>query len=147
MSAASFQKSLREFVALANSREERLFQAVSARVGKSIMYGDKSTGAPGQPVRSGALLASWVEEGDFGTRLVHWISRLKYASVIEHNLRGAILRSKVGGFHSVKLTMMAWKRIVREELAKVKAGTFAVFDEKVGRFRDPLTGRFAKAPA
>ena len=81
---------------------------------RSIRYGSAVTGAPGQPVDTGALLASWLLQFQSGWTAIMF-SPLIYAPIIEDNHRGATLRSKVGGFHSVKLTRAGWQRVVRHE--------------------------------
>jgi hypothetical protein len=76
-----------------------------------------------------------------GLRTTRIHSTAEYAPIIEDNRRGAVLRSRVGGFHSVKLTRNGWRRIVAYELAKVKSS-----DSYSGRIRmttQRTRGRFA----
>lgn len=83
----------------------------------SIVEGSPITAAPGQPVDTGALRNSWQEsvapdlsEATIGTNLV-------YAPAIEDGVGqfGPLtLRSKVGGFHSVKLTVANADRLLAD---------------------------------
>ena len=76
--------------------------------------GSSITGAPGQPVDTGALRASFVD--DFVSPTSWRIqTNIEYAPAIEDGIgaHGPItLRSKVGGHHSVKKTVAGWERIV-----------------------------------
>jgi|SRR5690606_16397871 len=144
MSALRFQRDINRFIEKTYARLETLTENVHQHVGRSIRFGSSVTGAPGQPVRSGQLLASWREYRSGSSR--GWRSSLRYARYIEDNLRGMTLRSKVGGFHSVKLTRAGYKSIVRHELNNLgPSGAGIVFDRKVGRYRTP-TGQFTKRP-
>lgn len=140
----TFRQQLDVFVADTRLKEEVLFTRVVDHVGRSITVGSAVTGAPGQPVKTGRLLRSWRKHGSLVNRLVTWASHnVPYATIIEENLRGAMLRSKVGGFHSVELTKRNFPLLVRYELSQIE-GTFAV--HKGGFLREPTTGRFAKSP-
>lgn len=94
---------------------------------RSVTIGSMITGAPGQPVDTGALLASWVIEWR-GPWYAEITSDLPYAHIIEGGI-GAYgpltLRSKVGGFHSLALTSASWPRIVGLVVADYKAGRLA----------------------
>lgn len=140
----SFKQQLDRIVLKTKKKEKALFQAIDAHVGRSILVGSSVTGAPGQPVKTGALLASWKRKSSIKARRSEYISRLYYAGIIEDNARGATLRSEVGGFHSVRFTRLGWQAIVKHELAKIVAQKDAVFVG--GAWRDPRTGRFVKAP-
>jgi hypothetical protein len=140
----SFAVQMRKITQIVQHRYEELYSRVDEHVGRSIMYGSAVTGAPGQPVYTGALLASWhrVQRGTFGSL---WVSKSPYAHIIEDNLRGATLRSAVGGFHSVTLTRNAFRQIVFHELTGIlRYGP--QYDFGSSRWRDIRTGRFAKAP-
>lgn len=137
----NFEQQMRTIARRVVDRYDALFDAVDAHVGRSIMFGSPVTAAPGQPVKSGALLMSW-KRNNAGRYQVSWSSDSKYAHIIEDNRRGATLRSKVGGFHSVKLTRVGFQRIVEYEL---KAVTGARFDRNVQRWRN-ARGQFMKRP-
>lgn len=139
--SAQFARKLNAFAKLATDRWELLFRRVHAHVRRSILYGSDITGAPGQPKLSGDLIKSWEDTGSDASYQIAFISRLVYAKIIEDNFRGATLRSKQGGFHSVKMTRSAFHLIVKYELDIVKR---AIPDGRgVGStWRDSLTGRF-----
>lgn len=114
----SFDRDLAAFVAKTEAKRRAVFVNTVSAVKDSVVNGSPITGAPGQPVDTGTLKNSWVAE--FDTSESATIStNVEYAPVIEDNLRGATLRSQVGGFHSVKLTVAGFQRLVDAEVAKV----------------------------
>lgn len=109
-----FQRDLKRFQANLLQRQQRRFVRVVGAVHRSIAFGSSVTGAPGQPVDTGALRASF--RVAFPTPMVAEITTdLDYAPIIEDNVRGATLRSTVGGFHSVKMTAAGFDRLVAAE--------------------------------
>ncbi len=99
--------------------EKDVFHGVTEEVHRSIVEGSQITSAPGQAVDTGALRASFtpqfLDENTWQTT-----THLKYAPIMEENLRGAQLRSAVGGFHSVALTRVGFPRIVDYVVTKVR---------------------------
>ncbi len=96
--------------------EYRLHSIAGDLVFESIVNGSPVTGAPGQPVDTGNLRASWQREihGPLSQSIA---TNTVYAPAIEDGARGSkalTLRSQTGGFHSVKMTVAAWPRIVDE---------------------------------
>lgn len=100
----------------------------------SVTDGSALTGAPGQPVDTGNLKASWQQM--FPEDWVGEVATVtEYAPAIEEgqqmpytNRYGTYvepqpmtLRSSVGGFHSVKLTRSNWDRIVESETLKARS--------------------------
>lgn len=89
---------------------------------RSIVEGSELTGAAGQPVDTGFLRASWQVTFDGGSATIG--SNAAYAEPIEDGTgkHGPLtLRSKVGGFHSVKTTVANFDRIViavKDRIAK-----------------------------
>lgn len=151
-SAIEFSQTLRRFAGMAERREQVLFERIVNHVERSVRYGSPTTGAPGQPVDTGELLRSWYRTGSIQSRVVSLASDLPYAPIIEDNFRGAQLRSKVGGFHSVKLTKHGFKAIIRQELGVTKSkitmstsGTASGPVFKGGAWRDSA-GRFTGRP-
>lgn len=112
--ARQFANQLNLFAAKAKRNTQAAFGIAVSIAYHSIVEGSALTGAPGQPVDTGALKASWLIA--FNGRWNASISSdLPYAHIIEAGI-GAYgpltLRSKVGGFHSLALTRHAWPRVV-----------------------------------
>ncbi|HXG70336.1 MAG TPA: hypothetical protein VNJ04_06940 [Gemmatimonadaceae bacterium] len=88
---------------------------------ESIQTGSPITGAPGQPVDTGALRASWqVEYPAANEALIS--TNLEYAQPIEDGIgkHGPLqLRSAVGGWHSLKMTVAGFQRIVNHVTREV----------------------------
>lgn len=112
-------------------RLEWLFLRTTQEVQKAITDGSELSGAPGQPVQTGALRGSWIPSL---TAPYHWqtSTNLIYAPFIEDGAKAdgtpLTLRSEVGGFHSVKLIRTNWSRIVdfvaaRDDFVGVFRGT------------------------
>jgi hypothetical protein len=104
----------RETIVRVGTMLQDLFVGSATEALRSIQEGSELTGAPGQPVDTGALKASWQlvfddpNHATIGTNLV-------YAEPIEDGVGkyGPLtLRSSVGGFHSVKQTAANFDRIV-----------------------------------
>lgn len=104
---------------------------------RSVVEGSELTGAPGQPVgqygpgyhngeKGGYLKASWQTVFDSPSQATIG-TNTEYAESIEDGLSYAhggtpmTLRSTVGGFHSVKLTVAGAERIKQAVVARVKA--------------------------
>lgn len=115
----SFAKDLAAFTDRLRARETVLFGNVVQHVEESIKVGSPVTGAPGQPVDTGALLNSWETE-HVAPRIAEVTTSIAHAVPIENNERGAQLRSSVGGFGSVKLTRMGFPAIVDHETDALK---------------------------
>ena len=125
----SFSDDIARFNAKTRTKLQALFVNLASAVKGSVVDGSPVTGAPGQPVGQygpgyhqgrvgGTLKASWVL--DFPTPTTAEIStNVVYAPVIEDNIRGARLRSSVGGFHSVKYTVAGFERLLEAEVRKV----------------------------
>lgn len=114
----AFKEDVLRFTRTVEAKHKHVFAGIATAVHDSIVNGSAITGAPGQPVDTGTLKASWqpefIDANTFQTS-----TNVEYAPVIEDNLRGATLRSSVGGFHSVALTVAGFDRIVASEVAKV----------------------------
>lgn len=107
------------------TRQERdIFVGVTEEVQRSVVNGSEITGAAGQPVQTGALKASYIPEflGRDSWRLT---TNTVYARPIEEGVGQygpLILRSAVGGFHSIALTVAGFSRIVAVVVRRVKGG-------------------------
>ena len=122
----SFTGDLLRFNLKVNARARTVFTNVAAATKFSVTDGSAITGAPGQPVDTGNLKGSWQltfpgpwRADIMATGVAPDGTPVGYASVIEHNLRGATLRSAVGGHHSVALTVAGFPRLVEAVNAAV----------------------------
>ena len=110
----SFQSDMNRHLSKADKRLRAIHANVVFKVRDSIVFGSALTGAPGQPVDTGNLRASWQLTNP--EPLVSNIStNVVYAPFIEDGIgRGGamILHSKVGGFHSVRVTRAGFRKIV-----------------------------------
>lgn len=114
----SFSDQVKGFTAKVDAKNKRVFVGVCTEVQRSVVEGSEITGAPGQPVDSGRLRASWI--GEFvDEKTFELTTDVPYAPIIEDNARGAQLRSSTGGFHSVKLTQAGFNNIVGHVVAEV----------------------------
>lgn len=121
----TFSDDLKRFNVTLERRERFIFTNVVDECFRSIVEGSEITGAPGQPVGQygpgynnhglgGNLKASWQKWYDSKT-VANIATNVRYAPYIEQggNSRGAFqLRSAVGGWHSVGLTVSNFDRIV-----------------------------------
>lgn len=111
-----FSEDIDRFIAKIETGVPGLLAASAALAKTSIVEGSEITGAPGQPVDTGNLKNSWQLE--FLSPTEAMIStNVDYARPIEDGVgpNGPMtLRSAVGGFHSVALTMNGFDRIVAE---------------------------------
>ena len=108
--AAGFIADINKFVKKTERRAKDVFVGSTVEVRRSIVEGSELTGAPGQPVDTGTLKASWVDNFISPTE---WQieTNIEYAPGIEDGV-GITIRSPVGGSHSVALTTAGWQRIV-----------------------------------
>lgn len=123
MSAQQFRVGLDRFKVTTKTRAQIVFDGASRAALASIRLGSPITGAPGQPVDSEDLLKSWRMEPESPTVNVIFTDS-PYAQSNEDGIARPgggpyILRSKRGGRHSVKLTIMGFPRIVADIVAKL----------------------------
>lgn len=117
----SFRDGVAGFSAKVETKSKRVFAGVCAEVQRSVVNGSEITGAPGQPVASGRLKASWI--GEFvDEHRFELTTDVPYAEIIETNARGAELRSSVGGFHSLSLTQAGFGAIVAHVVQREAGG-------------------------
>jgi len=121
----SFQDDLDRFLAKLEQQRRDLFVGVATETLRSIQEGSALTGAPGQPVDTGNLKASWqlLFESET-TALIQ--TNVIYAPGIEDGInmttgQRLVQRSPVGGFHSVRLTRAGFQRIVAAVAQEVTA--------------------------
>jgi len=126
----TYSDDIRAFTVSMTAKTDTAFANACALALDSIQNGNAITGAPGQPVDTGTLKASFLL--DFHDPTHATIStNIAYAPVIEDNTRASYnpaglqpkrpslknggtrrIKSTVGGHHSVKMTVAAWPRIV-----------------------------------
>lgn len=116
----SFASDVRAFTQKVNGRSREVFLGVAMAAHESVVEGSPITGAPGQPVDTGNLKTSWqlAIEGDQALITTNVV----YAPQIEDGTRAGralTLRSPTGGFHSVRLTIAGFQRIVDTVVARV----------------------------
>lgn len=84
-------------------------------VHESVVHGSPVTSAPGQPIATGNLRASW--NLTVGPTEALIATNVEYAPIIEHNVRGATFRNH--GAHSVALTVQGFDRLVAQAVREV----------------------------
>jgi hypothetical protein len=115
-----FADDVRRFALKADGITKDVFANVVSATASSITDGSEVTGAPGQPVDTGNLKASWRTEFESPTEALI-STNVVYAPVIEDGVGkyGPLtLRSEVGGFHSVSLTVAGFGALVADEARK-----------------------------
>jgi hypothetical protein len=111
---------IRGFAATVQGYTQTVFVNSASAALDSITNGSAVTGAPGQPVDTGALKASYQLTFTSPKRFII-TSPLPYALANEdgvNNGRPYIQRSPVGGRHSVALTVLGMQRIVDVAVAE-----------------------------
>lgn len=119
----TFATDLAAFDAKIRTRQKIIFFDTANALHKSIKFGSSVTGSPGQPVDQGDLRNSWHPE-HLAPFLFATSSPLAYAPGIElgRDMRTGkrlVLRSAVGGFHSVMRTKDQFQKLVDAVVAKV----------------------------
>ena len=122
-----FRDDLSSFGVRMERKSKDVFVATTVEVRRSVVEGSEITNAPGQPIDTGALRASFIDDFE-GSGRWRITTNQSYARHIEDNggdvgdSSGDVIRggsapnpkgpSTVGGHHSVKKTRAAWQRIV-----------------------------------
>jgi hypothetical protein len=112
------------FLAKMASREKAIFIGVFHATHGSITVGSPITGSPGQPVRSGRLLKSWIPqiltENEAKTSTKMFYARSIEDGVNMSNGTPLNLDSPVGGFHSISLTRLGFQRLLDDVTKRVR---------------------------
>lgn len=120
----AFADDIAKFTVKLDRVGENLVPRIGQLTQQSIVEGSALTGAPGQPVDTGNLRNSWhLSFPEPGVAQI--TTHVEYAEVIEDGVGryGPLrLRSAVGGFHSVKMTRMAFSRIVDHAVGTLMSG-------------------------
>lgn len=122
----SFRDEVRRFAVKVEAKSQAIFAGVVADAKSSIQFGSPVTGAPGQPVETGNLRASWQVEFQSPTSALI-STNVAYARSNEDGIRRPgggpyRLRSKVGGRWSVKLTIAGMNKIVDDVARRLSGG-------------------------
>lgn len=125
---------MQAIVARVLADSQAVFLGIATHAHRSIVEGSEVTGAPGQPVDTGNLKTSWQLSFPSADRALI-STNVIYAPIIESGIRPIgsgrgnatgrtgtriTLRSPVGGFHSVQLTVDGLPKIVAHESARLK---------------------------
>lgn len=121
-----FADDLNAFAAKLRQRNRDVFTNIASATKFSWTDGSAITGSPGVPVQTsnlkGSIQLTFPSDGVAeitATGIAPDGTPVGYAAEIEYNLRGATLRSAVGGFHARALTIAGFPRLVDAEVAKV----------------------------
>jgi hypothetical protein len=131
---SDFADTVRSFSLAVPNYAKRVYVKVAIAVHDSIQVGSPITGSPGQPVGQygpgyhpgkigGSLRGSWLLTWPNGEALI--ATNLVYAPFIEDGVswQGTEMKlhTSIGGFHSVKMTVLNFDRLVASEMAKAAA--------------------------
>ena len=117
---STWEDGIAKFQLKIDTRSKAIFANTAFKIRDSVKFGSPITGAPGQPVDTGNLRSSWqlTHPEPFLARLT---TNVNYAPHIESGIgKGGqmVLHSKEGGFHSVKMTIAGFDRIVKRAVAE-----------------------------
>ena len=123
----SYSKDIGRFIRTLRLRQTRIHDEVGRALHQSIQHGSEITAAPGQPVQTGNLINSWqvIRISPFKTQIS---TNVIYAPGIEDGVlygpggkvvTELVLRSEVGGFHSLKLTRAGFQDLVNSVVAVI----------------------------
>jgi hypothetical protein len=119
----SFSDDVKRFGVKVTAVTKDVFVNVASAAKDSIVNGSPVTGAPGQPVDTGALKNSWQLEFMSPTE-ARISTNIAYAESNEDGIARPgggpyVQRSPVGGRWSVRLTVLGMPNLVAAETAKV----------------------------
>ena len=120
---ANFAATVRQWTLEVRDKDRAVFVGVAGALKESVVEGSPITGAPGQPVDTGFLKSSWILAIESARALL--TTKTVYAPQIEDGTRegrALTLRSQVGGFHSVKLTIAGFVKLVNAVRREVVGG-------------------------
>ena len=117
----SNESELDKLVRVIEQRSQDVFLGSVMGARDSVVEGSAITGAPGQPVDTGNLRASWqLTLQPKGPAFL--TTNVDYAPAVEDGVgpHGPMrLKSAVGGFHSVKMTRINWPQLVDSVVIRV----------------------------
>lgn len=119
-----FADDIKAFQVKVQANSQKIFVNVASAAHESIVRGSPVTGAPGQPVDEGTLRNSW--QLTFPQPNEALIASGGQAAAYNRAIEDGVgphgpltLRSEVGGFHSVALTIAGMPRLIADEAKKV----------------------------
>lgn len=121
--ASNFKAQVSGFTDRTRKRLTGAYFGIVSHTHRSIAFGSPVTGAPGQPVKTARLRNSW--QVDYGTQESTITTNVPYALPIEEGVgpHGPMqVRSEVGGFHSVAMTVVGFPNIVEYERKRMRDG-------------------------
>lgn len=116
--SSTFAQDLIAFSEKCDQRYKDVFLACTVEVQRSVVEGSEITGAPGQPIDTGNLRASFIGEHlpDGAWQLT---TNVEYAPFVEENVND--VQFKNHGAHSIALTRAGYQRIVDLVTGRVAA--------------------------
>jgi len=130
---SSFKEQMNAAALKVETKSNAVFVRTVELLRDSIVDGSPLTGSPGQPVDTGELKNSWHTTLPTPTSAIVG-TNVVYAPMIEDGIRDIgerrgnatgstqqrlTLRSEVGGFHSVKLSVAGFDRLVAQAVTDV----------------------------
>jgi hypothetical protein len=116
----SFGTDLHGFKVALERTTQEVFVAAVLEVQRSVVHGSEITGAPGQPIDTGHLRASWQTTFDSPTSALI-STNVEYAQAVEDNVQGHRFRNH--GPHSVHLTEIGFPKIATAVARRLSRGT------------------------
>lgn len=135
----SFSDQVRDFTRQYEERMQDFHLVRAIETQRSVQEGSEITGAPGQPVDENNLRPSWILEHLAALRS-QTSTGVEYARPIEDGVgpHGPLtLRSQVGGFHSVALTIAGNQKIVDHAMRETKRAKPIVLHSTLSPRRRP----------
>ena len=119
--ADNWERAIDRFEAKVQRRLIEVHAKVAFALRDSVVFGSPVTGSPGQPVDTGNLRASW--QLSFPSLLLaRLVTSAVYAEAIENGVGPSgpmVLKSPVGGFHSVRMTRTGFQKLVDKIVREV----------------------------
>ena len=111
----SWESDLERFTVKLDENLTALVPNVAEAMRESIVSGSPTTGAPGSPVDTGALRASWHTE-IVSPEVARIVTNIEYAPYVEDGISrsGKPMNFRVGGPHSVALTLAGGPKLVAQ---------------------------------
>ena len=123
MATQEWEKAIDAFERKIEKRTKEIFVKTTEELRDSMVFGSAVTGAPGQPVDTSNLKNDWLAGAKFaGAWFWRMTTNVEYAQAIEEGVgpSGPMqLQSPVGGFHSRKMTVAGFQKLVDKVVREV----------------------------